>query len=344
MKRIAIIGATGYTGRELVRFLRRHPQVEIAGLTSEQYAGKPYSAVYPEFLTEVDQSLEPLDVDSISKRVELVFLCLPHGQSIDTAIAFLKKGVRVIDLSADFRLKSKELYEAWYEGKHPAPELLKEAVYAIPELLSSKEKEAMKQTRLVANPGCYPTSVALGLAPLFREKAISLDGIICDSKSGTSGAGRSAAVPQLFAEVNDNFYAYKVATHRHTPEIDQMLSTLAGRELHVQFTPHLLPITRGILSTLYVKPTKKWKEAELRKLYRGFYADARFVRILGDGAFPQVKDVALTNFCDIGLTVDPRTGLIVVVSVIDNLVKGASGQAVQNMNLLFGFEETLGLL
>lgn len=339
MKKVAIIGATGYTGCELVRLLLAHPNSKIEAVTSEQYAGRGYSEVYPAFLGRFDRPLEKLSVTAIAKRVDLAFLCLPHGESAKATKAFLDKGVRVIDLSADFRLTSVALYERWY-GPHPCPRLLTEAVYGLPELA----RGSLRQKRLIANPGCYPTSVALGLAPLLAEKAISLEGIICDSKSGTTGAGRGAAVEQLFAEVSDNFYPYKVASHRHTPEIEQTLSSLAGDEVRVQFTAHLLPVARGILSTLYVRPLAAWTEARLRALYKDFYQGKPFVRVLEAGLFPQLKAVIYSNYCDIGLTYDPRTGNIVIVSAIDNLTKGASGQAVQNMNLLFGWDETLGLL
>lgn len=340
MKKVAIIGATGYTGRELVRLLLAHPKVKIDAVSSEQYAGQLYSDIYPEFRHRFDAILEPLKVLAIARRVELAFLCLPHGKSAKTAKAFLDKGVRVIDLSADFRLKSLKDYETWYEP-HPCPKLLKEeAVYSLPEL----NPKAIRGERLIGNPGCYPTSIALGVAPLLAGRALAPGTIICDSKSGTSGAGRSAAVEQLFAEVTENFFAYKIATHRHVPEIEQLLSQVAGEKIVVQFTPHLLPIARGILSTIYVKPLRKWREEELRKLYRDFYRGKPFVRLLPKGKFPQVKNVASSNFCDIGLTYDERTEMIVIVSAIDNLTKGASGQAIQNMNLVFGWKETTGLL
>ena len=340
MVTVAILGATGYTGKELVRLLVRHPKISLALLTSEQYAGMAFPEVYPEFRTLADYRLEKLDVAAVADRADVAFLCLPHGKSAATADALLTIGVQVIDLSADFRLKSVRDYETWYDLPHPCPHRLPDAVYGLPELLPPG---SLVGKSLVANPGCYPTSIALGLAPLLAEKAIALDSIICDSKSGTSGAGRSASVTQLFAEVNNNFYAYKIASHRHTPEIEQTLSALAGTPLRVQFTPHLLPVSRGILSTLYVRPHSAWTPETLRDLYTRFYAGKPFVRVLPIGHFPTLQSVVMTNFCDIGLTYDSRTGAIVVVSAIDNLTKGASGQAIQNLNLMFGWDETLGL-
>lgn len=340
MKKVAVIGATGYTGQELVRLLSRHPQIEIEALSSEQSAGLPYSHICPQFRGSVDLPLERLDVSAIAGRVDLAFLCLPHGESAKQAAAFLRQDKVVIDLSADCRLRSKAVYAEWYGLVHPHPEILKEAVYGLPELLS----ESLQGKKLIANPGCYPTGIALGLAPLLAEKAIALDAIICDSKSGVTGAGRSVKPDMLFTELNENFYAYKIASHRHTPEIEQTLSELAGEPVRIQFTPHLLPVSRGILSTLYVRPRKPWTEEALRDLYRKFYHGKPFVRMLPKGIFPQLRAVVMSNFCDIGLTHDARTGWIVIVSAIDNLTKGASGQAVQNMNLVFGWPETLGLM
>ncbi len=340
MKRIAIIGATGYTGRELIRLLVGHPKVALTALTSTQSAGKAFSEIYPAFLGRVDLRLEPLKIAAIARRVDLAFLCLPHGESIETAATFLKKAVRVVDLSADFRLRSAASYEAWYGAPHAAPKLLQDALYGLPEL-SAKSYAGV---RLIANPGCYPTATLLALAPLVAEGAVDLGSLICDAKSGTSGAGRSAKTDMLFCEVNENFYPYKIASHRHTPEIEQGLTALAGKPVHIQFTPHLLPVERGILATIYAKPYREWTEKKLRDLYRKFYKGKPFVRILKDGVFPSLAAVTRTNYCDIGLTYDPRTQNIVAVSAIDNLVKGASGQAIQNMNRLFGWKEGLGLL
>ena len=338
--RIGIIGATGYTGEELVRLLLNHPRITITTLTSEQQAGTAYAVACPQFRGQLDLILEPLNVSSIAKRIDLAFLCLPHHASAKTAADFLKRGVRVIDLSADFRLRDRAVYETWY-GPHPVPALLKSAVYAIPELLKNV-KIVLKKTSLIANPGCYPTSIALGLAPLLKAGWIDTDHIICDSKSGTTGAGRGAAAERLFCEVNENFYAYKVASHRHTPEIEQMLSDIAEKPITVQFTPHLLPIDRGILSTIYARATNACKPNEIHALFDSFYRGKPFVRVLPNGTYPQIKHVVRSNYCDIGATYDARTNNVIVVSAIDNLTKGASGQAIQNMNLMLGWKETLG--
>jgi len=335
---IAIIGATGYTGLELARLLLVHPQVKIAALTSERSAGETFSALYPAFLGKLDLKLEKLDPEKISERVELVFLCLPHHEAMEAAQAFRKNGKKVIDLSADFRLRDAGEYESWY-GPHVAKDLLKDAVYGLPEL----HREAIQKADLIANPGCYPTSCILGLAPLLKEKAIDLSTIHCDSKSGTSGAGRTAKTELLFCEVNESFKAYGVGKHRHTPEIEQELSRIAGQKVVISFTAHLVPMDRGILSTIYAKATAKMDSPRLHELYSKFYAKEPFVRVRPLGTFPATHEVCLTNYCDIGVHFDERTGRVVIVSVIDNLTKGASGQAIQNMNLRMGFEESLGL-
>ncbi len=335
---VGVIGATGYTGIELVRLLLAHPKVNLKLLTSEKSAGQKFSEAYPAFQGLCDLTLEPFYPKEVAKKIQVAFLCLPHKASQEAVLQLRDFGVKVIDLSADFRLKSAKEYEQWYD-KHQCPELLKEAVYGLPELYRDKIKSA----KIVANPGCYPTSVALALAPLLKEKMIALDSIIIDSKSGTSGAGRSASVDFLFCEVNEGFKAYKVGSHRHTPEIEQTLSDLAGEKIFVSFTPHLLPIDRGILSTIYVKPFRKLKTADVLKVFRNFYKNEKFVRIKPEGTLPNVKDVRATNFCDIAAIYDERVDRIVVLSAIDNLTKGAAGQALQNFNLISGFEEDLGL-
>jgi N-acetyl-gamma-glutamyl-phosphate reductase len=339
MIRVGIIGATGYTGLELARLLRKHPKVQITVLTSEQRAGENFSKIFPTYQGEVDLVLEPLDPKSITPRVDVVFLCLPHQRAMETAKSFLDQGLSVIDLSADFRLSAAEVYESWY-GPHRCHELLKEAVYGLPEL----HRDKIRKAKLVANPGCYPTSCILGLAPLIRHKAITLDSIHCDSKSGVSGAGRTLAEANLFCEVNEDFKAYKVGEHRHTPEIEQELSQLAGAKVVVSFTPHLLPLDRGILSTLYAKAAGPMDGKALHQLFADFYRKEPFVRVRPLGTFPSIQEVRMKNYCDLGVHWDPRTGRVVIISAIDNLTKGASGQAVQNMNLMKGLEETLGLL
>lgn len=335
---VGVIGATGYTGVDLVRLLLGHPQVNLKVLTSEKSAGQKFSEAFPAFQGLCDLNLEPFYPKEVAKKIQVAFLCLPHKASQEAVSQLREFGVKVIDLSADFRLKSAKEYEQWYET-HQYPNLLKDAVYGLPELFRDKIKNA----KLIANPGCYPTSAALALAPLIKEKMIALDSIIIDSKSGASGAGRSANVELLFSEVNEGFKAYKVGVHRHTPEIEQTLSDLAGEKVYVSFTAHLVPMDRGILTTAYAKPFRKVKTVDLLKLFKNFYKNEKFVRIKSEGSFPNTKDVRTTNFCDIGVFYDERVDRIVIVSVIDNLTKGAAGQALQNFNLISGLDESLGL-
>ncbi len=335
---IAIIGATGYTGIELARILVNHPRVEIVALTSRQNTGTSYSSLFPAFAGRLDKPCIPLQISPLSRKIKAAFLCLPHHESMNVAKAFRSRGVRVIDLSADFRLKNFSLYEEWY-GKHSQKKLLQDAVYGLPELYRQKIKEA----KLVASPGCYPTSILLGLTPLLQKKMISTEGIICDSKSGVSGAGRASQMDILFGEVNDSLKAYKVGTHRHTAEIEQELSLQAGEPLKVLFSPHLVPMDRGILSTIYATPLRKWSTADLVALYQKFYRKEKFVTVLPEGILPVTKNVRGTNQCHVAILYDKRTDRIVIISAIDNLTKGASGQAVQSFNLMFGLDETLGL-
>jgi len=338
MIKIAVIGASGYTGVELLRLLVGHPEVEICCVTSRQHEGQPISRVFPSLAGFCDLVCEALDVPAIARRAELVFTALPHQSAMEVIPDFLAAGCKVVDLSADYRLKDQAVYEHWYQ-EHSSPELLNEAVYGLPELF----REQIAAARLVANPGCYPTSVALGLAPLLNNGLIDPASLVIDSKSGTSGAGRGAKQGSLYCEVNEGFQAYGIAAHRHTPEIEQTLSILAGTPVQVNFTPHLLPVNRGILSTIYATQIAVKESAELIALYRQHYANEPFVRIMPGGELPNIAWVRGTNFCDLGLVSDLRTGRVIVVSAIDNLVKGAAGQAIQNMNLLYGFKEQLGL-
>lgn len=339
MLNVAIVGASGYTGLELIRLLHCHPEVAVTCLTSEQSAGKPISEVFPTLRGRCDIVLENLEPVRISEKADIIFTALPHKAAMEVVPTFLKLGKRVIDLSADYRLSDPAVYGEWYEP-HINPAGLKKAVYGLPEIRRAKIKGA----KLVANPGCYPTSIILGLAPLLKKGLIELSSIIADSASGVTGAGRSAKVDSLYCEVNEGYKAYGVGgAHRHTPEIEQELSLLAGDPLKITFTPHLLPMDRGILSTIYASPKKKISTEILVALYREFYAGEPFVRVLAEGNLPSTAFVRGSNFCDIAPLVDPRTGRIIVVSAIDNLVKGASGQAVQNMNLVCGFPETMGL-
>ncbi len=339
MLNVAIVGASGYTGLELIRILYRHPEVAVTCLTSEQSAGKRISEVFPALRERCDLVLENLEPVRVAEKADIIFTALPHKAAMEVVPTFLKLGKRVIDLSADYRLADPKVYGAWYEP-HLNPAVLKKAVYGLPEIRRAKVRGAT----LVANPGCYPTSIILGLAPLLKKGLVELDSIIADSASGVSGAGRSAKVDSLYCEVNDGFKAYAVGgVHRHTPEIEQELSLLAGKAVTVTFTPHLVPMDRGILSTIYATPNKATTTGKLVKLYREFYAGEPFVRVLPQGNLPSTAFVAGSNFCDIAPLVDSRTGRIIIVSAIDNLVKGASGQAVQNMNLVCGLPETMGL-
>ena len=335
-KQIGIIGATGYTGSELVRILINHPEVDIAMITSESRAGEKFSDVHPFFTGIAEHTL--VSADKVNEyELDLVFLALPHGVSMDYVKRFKDKPFKIIDLSGDFRLDTKEIYEEWYKKEHTYPEGFEAVAFGLPELFADK----ISESRLVANPGCFPTGSILGLSPLIKNKLIDQSSIIVDSKTGVTGAGVKASAVTHFSNVNDNFKAYGLKHHRHTIEIQGILGRLTSGEVTVQFTPHLLPVDRGILSTMYVKPKGKISEEELRSVYEEFYADAPFVRLRN--AAPAIKDVRGTNYCDIYPVYDQRTNNIIVISAIDNLVKGAAGLAVQNMNILFGLDETAGL-
>lgn len=339
MIKVGIYGASGYTGQELVRLLIRHPEAKITAITSRRYKGVPIADVYPVFNSLTDLSFIDASPREVAGKADLIFLALPHGVSMSVAQAFLESGKKIVDLSADFRIKDAKTYEQWY-GSHTAQSVLADAVYGIPELF----RDEIRKSSIVANPGCYPTSIVLGLAPVLKNKYIDLKTVIVDSKSGVSGAGREPQTGSLFCEVSDGFKAYKVGgQHRHTPEIEQGLRRIAGEDITITFTPHLLPTNRGILSTIYTSLTKKCTATDLEKLYREFYSNEKFVRICKAGSFPNISSVRGSNCCDIGIAVDKRTNRLIVVSVIDNLIKGASGQAVQNMNLMCGIREDAGL-
>jgi N-acetyl-gamma-glutamyl-phosphate reductase len=337
--KIAIVGSSGYTGGELFRILLHHPQATVTVVTSEKSAGKPITEIFPHLAGLTDLICEPLDPETITKKSDLIFLALPHVTAQEAAFRFHKLGKKVVDLSADYRLADPASYEKWYEHCHQYPDLLKSAVYGLPEL----HRERIKKASLIANPGCYPTSAIIGLAPLLKKGIVNLQSIIVDSKSGVSGAGRSLSLAHHYPEVNEGLMAYNIGTHRHTPEIEQELSILAGRQVTISFTPHLIPMNRGILTTTYARFSHETNAAQLHALYQEFYRQEPFVRLLPAGRFPNVRNVRGSNFCDIGVHADPRTGRAVVVTAIDNLVKGASGQAIQNMNLMMGFDETEGL-
>lgn len=336
---IAIVGSSGYTGGELLRLLLQHPRVAVTSVTSEKSAGQPITAIFPQLAGLTELLCESLDPDTIAKKADFVFLALPHMTAQETAFRFYKLGKKVVDLSADFRLSDPVLYKQWYEHDHRYPELLSIAVFGLPEL----HREKIKKSSLVANPGCYPTGAILGLAPLIKERRVDPKSIIIDSKSGVSGAGRSPSLAHHYPEVNEGLSAYNIGAHRHTPEIEQELSALYGGTITVSFTPHLIPMNRGILTTIYGALQKQMDTGQVHALYQTFYKNEPFVRILPPGQYPNVRNVRGSNFCDIGVYSDPRTGRVIVVTAIDNLVKGAAGQAIQNMNLMMGFEETEGL-
>lgn len=339
MIKVGIIGASGYAGAELTRIICNHPHTELTIATSRQYEGKPLSDVFPNLRSKVDIICENPTVEELAKRADLFFAAVPHKTAMDLVPHLLAAGKKVVDLSADFRLRDIAVYEDWYQP-HSSSEFISEAVYGLPELY----REQIKDCRLVANPGCYPTSVILGLAPLMKAGLVKVDSIIADSKSGTSGAGRAAQTGTLFCEVHDGFKPYKVGrAHRHTPEIEQELSALGGDSVKVSFTPHLLPISRGILSTIYASLTKEINTKEINALYEDLYRDEPFVRLLPEDTFPATQYVRGSNFCDISIKVDHSTNRVIVMSAIDNVVKGAAGQAVQNMNIMYGFPEETGL-
>lgn len=339
MIKAAVVGAAGYAGGEAIRLLSRHPQVELAALCGHSNAGQRLSDISPWFYEQVDMPVEEMDIDRLA-ACDVVILALPAGVSAETSARLLARGVKVIDLGADFRFDDAAVYEKWYKTRHPHPELLPQAVYGLPEIW----REEIMGASLVGNPGCYPTSVQLALFPLLRAGLADLSRpIIADCKSGITGAGRKAEKHLIFCESNDSINAYGVAGHRHTPEIERGLTRMAGEQAQVLFTPHLTPMSRGILATVYTALKKPAAEKEIRELYQAAYADEYFVRVLPEGVWPHTKWVAGSNFCDINLKLDERTGLLVISSAIDNIVKGASGQAVQNLNLMFGLPETLGL-
>lgn len=337
--KVSIIGASGYTGVDLVRILLNHRNVEIDKVISNSNKGMKFSELFPNLKNIFDKEFIGTDnMEEDLKESEYVFLAVPHKAAMEYVPNLLKMGKKIIDLSADFRIKSKEVYEEWYKEEHTASEFLNEAVYGIPELF----REDVKKARLIANPGCYPTTIILGLAPLLKNKLIDTKMIIADSKSGVSGAGKKCTPNTHYSETNENFKAYGIANHRHTPEIEEQLSNLADEDIIINFTPHLVPMTRGMLSTIYVNLKEEKNEEEIYKLYKEFYKNEKFVRIIENGTV-ETKFVRGTNFIDIGLTIDKRTKRVIILSAIDNVTKGASGQAVQNFNIMSGNNEMEGL-
>jgi N-acetyl-gamma-glutamyl-phosphate reductase len=339
MIKVFICGGSGYTGGELLRILSNHPEVFVAGVTSERSAGKSVKDLFPQLHNYANLVYEHLNPIENLKKADLFFMALPHGESQRAVDFFFQHGKKVIDLSADYRLRDPGTYEKWYNVRHAFQATLRRAVYGLPEIYRNKIKKA----KLIANPGCYPTGAILGLLPALRNTLIDISSIVIDSKSGTSGAGRKADVSVSYCEVNEGFKAYAIGTHRHTPEIEQELSLVSGKEIVVNFTPHLLPVDRGILTTIYAPLIKKMSVHDIVQKYRDAYKKEPFVRVLEYGLFPNIKYVRGSNFCDIGLKVNERTNTMIIVTAIDNLVKGASGQAVHNMNIMMGFDEKAGL-
>lgn len=334
-----IIGATGYAGAELVRLLLSHKEVEIKWLGSKSYVGQQYASVYPNFFQLIDDTCMGEQIEELAEQVDVIFMATPQGLCSSLINEKILSKVKIIDLSADFRLKDVKVYEKWYKIKHQSPEFLEEAVYGLCELYGEKVKTA----RLVANPGCYTTCSILSCYPLVKEGIIQPETLIIDAKSGTSGAGRGAKTDNLYCEVNENIKAYGVGTHRHTPEIEAYLGEACQKELTISFTPHLVPMNRGILITAYASLQKQVTQQEVRDIYQKYYHNKKFIRILEPGICPQTKWVEGSNYVDINTIIDPRTNRIIIMGALDNLVKGAAGQAIQNMNLMFGLSESEGL-
>jgi N-acetyl-gamma-glutamyl-phosphate reductase len=338
MIRAVVFGITGYTGIELVRILSQHPEVQIVGGSSQSWSGKMAGEVFPFIYGENDFRLSSIEQIKLNIKADVAFLALPHGESAGVVRPLLEAGLKVVDLSADLRLHDPDVYRKWY-GKHKDPELLEKAVYGLPEI----HRDALRGADLVANPGCYPTTVILGTAPFLKSSQVDTSCPVVDSKSGVSGAGRGAKLNTSFCETAESFKPYGVIGHRHIPEMEQELSNLAGRTLKVRFTPHLIPASRGMISAIYLPLLSQISSKELRELFREFYQDEPFIRILSAGVYPDTAMVRGSNQCHISVEVDERTHWVVTTVAIDNLVKGASGQAVQNMNLMLRLEETAGL-
>ncbi|MBA3993662.1 MAG: N-acetyl-gamma-glutamyl-phosphate reductase [Cyanobacteria bacterium DS2.3.42] len=343
MKKVAVIGATGYTGQELIRILVQHPEVKVHSAVSSSKGGKPFASVYPSFSKTADFTCSSDSIEAISTEVDLIFIALPHGLAAKMVNQDVLDKCAVVDLGADFRLKNAGDYDEWYDFTHPNPALLEFAAYGLPEL----NREKIKSAKLIANPGCYATCSILSLAPLLSAGLVDESTVIVDAKSGVSGAGRSLSLGVHFNECNESIKAYKLGTHRHTPEIEQALHPYSDKSLAISFTPHLVPMNRGILCTSYGSLKKKMTEKELFDLYSEFYEDEQFIRIFDPQSeeyqYPETRWVKGSNYCDIGLSIDKRTNRAIIVGALDNLVKGAAGQAVQNMNIHFGWQESTGL-
>lgn len=336
--KVSVIGATGYAGVELLRLLKKHPNAEVVYITSESQTGKPIKEMYPHLKGLYEQELISMqDIEQIADNSDVVFIGLPHGHAMKVGKALAGKPVKIIDLGADYRFNDTSIYETWYKVEHTHKDAVR--VYGLAEL----NREQIKGASIIGNAGCYTTASILALAPLVQYKLVDLKTLIIDAKSGISGAGRSAKVDNLFAEMYDNLKAYGVAGHRHTPEIEQALGELAGEDITLSFTPHLIPMTRGILSTCYANLKPGVKAEDVDAAYEAMYGSEYFIRLLGRGGYPATKNVRGSNFCDLGWHIDARVGRVVVLSAIDNLVKGAAGQAIQNFNIVCGFDEKMGL-
>lgn len=339
MLKVAVVGATGYTGLELLKLLISHPRVEVTSLTAKVEKTVEIQEVFPELAGRIEMECTNLDIDDVSEKADFIFLALPHTVSMRFAPNFIERGKKVIDLSADYRFADPVAYEEWYGEKHGDPDGVAQAVYGLCELFRNRIRSAV----LLANPGCYPTGTILGSWPALKAGLSPRQEIIVDAKTGVTGAGRKASLALLFPEVNENFKAYSLASHKHTPEMEEVLTGLVGSPVGIEFAPHLLPVNRGILSTIYIPLAEDISEKEILEIYRREYAGESFVTIYPQGVLPQLREAVGTNKCLIGLRVNYRTRNLIVVSVIDNLLKGAAGQAVQNMNIMEGFPENEGL-
>ncbi len=337
MIKVGIIGATGYAGSELVRLITQHPKAELVTMTSQSYAGQDYKEVYSNY-SHLDYVCEEEHIEEMAEKCDVIFLALPHGVASKKINADILSKTKIIDLGADFRIQDVDVYEKWYTT-HYSKDILPEAVYGLCEI----NRDKIKGKRIVANPGCYTSCSILSLYPLVKEGMIDLSSIIIDAKSGATGAGRGLSLGNHYCELNESVKAYKVASHRHTPEIEEQLSIAAGQDIVLNFTPHLIPMDRGILATCYATLNKKYTYEDIRKAYEKHYGNEHFIRLTKEGVFPETKWVKGSNFVDIGFTVDERTNRVIVIGALDNLFKGAAGQAVQNMNIIMGIEETTGI-
>lgn len=339
MIKASVVGASGYVGQELIRLLHAHPQVEITHITSTSKVGESFEDMYGNYAGIFTKTFVPQDLEAIAKDSDVVFLALPHGVASGLVTSSILEQTKVIDLGADYRIKDQQVYEEWYKTPHASPQLIPQSIYGLCEL---KGKDIAAYS-LVANPGCYTTASILTLAPFMDEDVFDLDSIVIDAKSGVTGAGRGLNLGTHFTECNESIKAYSVAAHRHTPEIEEQLSTVAGRDIRLIFTPHLVPMNRGILATCYLRMKKKQTWNELLERARSLYKDKPFVKLLPEGVYPETRWVKGSNYCHIGWKIDERTNTLIAIGAIDNLVKGAAGQGIQNMNILFGWDETLGL-